>query len=291
MKKTVVILLALSLIVSLSACKSSDYKEAMELYEDERYSRARDMFAELGDYENSAEMVAECDYQQALAYMDDGEYSQARTLFAALGDYKDSAEQLKECDYQQALICLDNGSFDQAYVLIQELGDYKNCGELIACAARGMLIRYVKETAIPDYEISSDSFVRIWEENGNLVMAYEMELSGIIGVDVSIGARIAVDGTAAMEGSEECWSYAADWEAEASSSWDFGAYKSGDEVYWDDIDASGYNANGQVHDDESTLMIRMLHQAAIEKVTTYLAQVLAESGLGLTMGDIGFTSY
>lgn len=328
MKKLIAVLLALSMAISLCACKSSDYKEAQELYDDERYSRARKIFVELGDYKDSAEMVLECDYQQALilmddgdlsearelflalgdyedstkkasecgyqlatAHMDEGEFDQALTLFQALGDYKDSVKMITACNYQLALACLDAGEYAQAHMMFQELGDYEDSQERVAHAARGMLINYVMENKITPYEVSDSCFIHIIEDDGALLMAYVFEITGIINMNVRIGAQIQVDGTALMVGTEKCSSYAADWSAEGASVWDISKYHSGDAMTWDQVETSGYNANGKVYASESSLMIRLFHQAAVEKTTAHLAQVLEDSGLGLTMADIGFTSY
>lgn len=328
MKKIIALMLILSMALSLCACKSSDYKEAMDHYDSDKFSRARKIFAELGDYKDSAEMVLECDYQQALVYMDEGDLSEARELFLelgdyedsarkasecgyqlasacldegdlskarelflALGDYMDSAEMVSQCDYRQALACMDVGDFVSARALFLELGDYEDCRERVAHAARGILINYVKENEIPDSKVTDGTYIRITENDGALLMAYVMEFTGIINMDVRIGMQFYIDGTGLLAGSEDVLTHAADWEAEAASDWDISAYESGDALGWDHLEASGYNANGKVYDNESTLMLRMLQTAALEKSTAYLAQVLADSGLGLTMADIGFISY
>ena len=130
MKKFVAVVLALVMTLSLCACNSLDYKEAMELYEDESYERARELFVELGDYENSAEMVNQCDYQLALEHMEDGEYEEAKALFVELDTFEDSAEKVVECNYEIAQAALEAGEYQQAYELFLELGDYKDSAEM-----------------------------------------------------------------------------------------------------------------------------------------------------------------
>ena len=252
MKRIIAAVLVLALSLSLCACKSSDYKEAIELYEDEKYEQARDIFVELGDYEDSAQMVMECDYQMALEYLDDGEYVQARELLLKLGDYENSAD-------------------------------------LAVQAARGIVIEYAKKNDIPDR--NSDGVVtRVTEENGQLLLVYAMGMSGVINLDVRVGVGISLDGTTIVVGTEEVFSHAADYSAEARGIIDISTYKDGDVFDWTEIDASGYNADGPVNGD-STLMLSILSTAALEETTAHLAQVLESSGLGLTMADIGFTSY
>jgi len=85
----------LTLVFTLTGCKSSDYKEAMHLYDTEQYSAAISRFKELGNYKNSAEMVLECTYQYAVGtvkYSRISDIAFLRDTFAKLGDYKDSAD-------------------------------------------------------------------------------------------------------------------------------------------------------------------------------------------------------
>ena len=96
MKRITVVVLVLAMALSLCACKSSDYKEALELYEDERYEQARGIFVELGDYKNSGEMVNQCDYQLALVHMEDGEYEEAKAIFVKLDGFEDSGMCLQD---------------------------------------------------------------------------------------------------------------------------------------------------------------------------------------------------
>lgn len=66
MRKKLCILLALAMLLSLTlaGCSSDkdNYEEATRLFENGSYAEAKAIFTELGDYENSAEMAAECDY-------------------------------------------------------------------------------------------------------------------------------------------------------------------------------------------------------------------------------------
>ena len=73
MKKLLAFLLALILLVSLCACGSNGddeekdpqaekYEEACDLYDEGEYAEAKELFEELGDYEDSKEMVVECEH-------------------------------------------------------------------------------------------------------------------------------------------------------------------------------------------------------------------------------------
>lgn len=97
MKKFFVLLLTLALAVSLCACDSANYSKAMAAFEQGDYTAAREIFVELGDYEDSAEMVKSCDYEMACELMEVGDYGPARAIFEALGDYKSSVQMAEEC--------------------------------------------------------------------------------------------------------------------------------------------------------------------------------------------------
>ena len=56
-----------------TGCSASKYKEAVELFEKEEYSKAMELFAEISDYEDSKSKVAECKYYLGIACMDNEE--------------------------------------------------------------------------------------------------------------------------------------------------------------------------------------------------------------------------
>lgn len=56
MKKIIALILTAVMALSLCACNSSDYKKAMQYFEDGSYAEALALFEKLGDYQDSAEM-------------------------------------------------------------------------------------------------------------------------------------------------------------------------------------------------------------------------------------------
>lgn len=65
LKKFLCLALSIILVLSLSACDSSDYKKAMELYESGDLDGAITAFSVLGDYEDSEDMVLKIKYEKA----------------------------------------------------------------------------------------------------------------------------------------------------------------------------------------------------------------------------------
>ena len=254
MKRFLAILLVVTVMLSLCACDSLDYKKAMEAYESGDYETALAMFTELGDYEDSAQMAKACDYEIASEYLDDKDYAEAWERFKALGDYKDAKE-------------------------------------MSARAARCMLIEYLKENGSKAETPDKYHTVLASESDGDLLLGYYYKISGLINIDVAIGAVITAGGKVNFVGSEKNSSHASNWKAQGSLDWDIASFKSGDKLDWDELEASGYSALGPVTASDTTLWLRMLIPSVGGKLASHLADVLEESGLGLTMADIGFEAY
>lgn len=61
------------------------------------YADARQMFLELGDFEDSSDRVLQIDYSNACRQMDKGEYQAAISGFEALGNYMDCPDKIIQC--------------------------------------------------------------------------------------------------------------------------------------------------------------------------------------------------
>jgi len=131
-------------IILPEQARKEAYAEAQELFDAGNYSSASEMFSELGDYKDSAEMYLESRYQSAMAAFDEKNatsYAYAQTIFEKLGNYKDSATMVYECQYQIALINLNDQNYKVAKEQFAALGNYKDCSELLA--------------ALPDIEVGT----------------------------------------------------------------------------------------------------------------------------------------
>ena len=91
-----------------------NYNKAMELKESGDYQAASDMFAELGDYEDSAAQITDCSYLSAKRLVDEGKYDEAKTALEKLGDYKDCKELITKCDYEKAVALLNEQKYTEA---------------------------------------------------------------------------------------------------------------------------------------------------------------------------------
>lgn len=100
-KRILVVSLIVMMFLSLTGCKSKDYKDAVEYQEAKDYVSAATIYEELGEYKDSTERLTECKamikYDTAKAEQDAKNYASAATIYEELGEYKDSAKHLAEC--------------------------------------------------------------------------------------------------------------------------------------------------------------------------------------------------
>ena len=142
MKRKAYLLLLLVLVVALlfTGCDSSDYKKAMEMYENGEYADAAPIFEGLGDYEDSAEMAKVCNYEVAKTLLADGSFDEAKAAFAELGDYEDSANYVMECDYSKAAALLESGDYEGAIALFDTIKDFKDSADKIKEANKAIML-------------------------------------------------------------------------------------------------------------------------------------------------------
>lgn len=142
MKKRWYLLLSLLLVLGLllTGCgKGGDYKKAMSMYENGQFKEAAVKFTELGDYENSKDMVKTCNYEAAKVLLNDGSYEEAKKAFAELGDFENSANYVKECDYNIATALFEAGDYEAAIAIYETITDYDDSAEKINAAKKELM--------------------------------------------------------------------------------------------------------------------------------------------------------
>lgn len=139
MKKVLATILVIVMAISLCGCDSSNYKKATSLYEAGNYEEAAAMFEELGDYENSAEMVNVCKYTHAAKLLEAKEYESAKAIFVELGNYADSVNFSKECSYQQAESLFAEGKYEEAVAVYEDIPEYLDAQDKINAAKKEIM--------------------------------------------------------------------------------------------------------------------------------------------------------
>ena len=290
MKKIIAIILTLVMVLTLTACDSSDYKKAMGLYEEGDYVSARAMFVELADYENSPEMVKECDYGIALNNMEQGNYKEAAEQFEALGDHGNSAEKAVECRYLLAVQNYDEGNLLGALELFKILGDYRDSAAYAKKIPWQIIYNHMGEGNNSIKSLGNSQYAIIMAKDEQVYVGWSMQMSGLINAETTIAALVDMDGNVVLAGSDKLSTHAARYEATAKCDWDRAAYKNGDTLEWDEFEVSGYSAQGGAYPKDSTMLYIFLN-TAVKNLTAYLESYITENNLGITMYDLGFTNY
>lgn len=145
MRSRICKLLALMLFVCLlmTGCEKLNYRKAVQLYNSRQYDKAIELFHELGDYENSAELFTASHYWAAMERMEAGNYSEALPRFLKLGDYKDSADRAVECKYQLGIQAIAEERYSDAENYFSELGDYRKTADFLRQLELQKLYEYI----------------------------------------------------------------------------------------------------------------------------------------------------
>lgn len=129
-KKCAALTLA-ALLLLLTGCDALDYQEAIDLYNAREFSQAAELFAQIPDYEDSAQLYTRARYWQALELYNAGEFSQAAEVFAPLGDYEDSQQLHTRCYYHLAVQAMEAGDYADAISRFEALEGYEDSAQRI----------------------------------------------------------------------------------------------------------------------------------------------------------------
>ena len=113
-KKKLIVILSIVLAVLLVGGAASyifyfepnaRYTEAVDLYNDGKYEEASTLFAELGNFKDSADRVTQCDtaikqekYDAAMKKAENNKYAEAISMLTELGDFADSKAKITELE-------------------------------------------------------------------------------------------------------------------------------------------------------------------------------------------------
>lgn len=127
------VIIAVVLIVTQVIIPSANYSKAEKLLTAGDYAGAITAFAELGNYKDAAEKMAQAeisnDYVDAEALMAAGNYDDAIALFKKLGDYENAAEHVQECLYIEAEQLQVQEKNVEAALAFYKLSGYKDARE------------------------------------------------------------------------------------------------------------------------------------------------------------------
>ena len=125
------VMLILLLFTSLTGCEDMDYRDAIRLYNDGDYEAAAEIFYALGDFEKCPELYTDCQYWIAADLAEQGNFEKALPRFWKLGAYRNSTKWVTECKYQLAIADFDEGQYKDAELAFRKMPDYKQSAEYL----------------------------------------------------------------------------------------------------------------------------------------------------------------
>lgn len=131
LKAATAVALICILAFSMTGCDALDYRDAIDLYNAGNYAQAAEIFAQLGDFEESDRLETLCHYWIAVDTMEAGSYEAAIPLLESMNGYEDCADRITECKYQLALQAFEVGDFPTAESYFLEAPDYRQAPEYL----------------------------------------------------------------------------------------------------------------------------------------------------------------
>lgn len=123
--------LALVFCICMTGCSQQTYRKAINLYNKGEFDAAATLFSELDGYKDSGELQTLSRYWEAITMMEAGEFSQALPRFIKLGAYEDSAERAAECKYQMAVDAFESADYHTAENYFLEQPQYRQTEEYL----------------------------------------------------------------------------------------------------------------------------------------------------------------
>ena len=154
--RSITLLIVLSMLtLSLTGCDMLDYRRAFKLYNAGNFEAAAEYFSALGDYEDCPELHMLSRYWDALTLVERGDFLRALPRFQKLGNYENSAQWVTECQYQMAVAAYDNQQFAEAETLFLETSGYKNTAEYLRKIKWQSLFTAIQEKGVDQISASS----------------------------------------------------------------------------------------------------------------------------------------
>ena len=237
------------------------------------------------------------DYKKAVSLMESGDYAEAEQIFSELGDYENSAEMLTECRYAQALELFEQGEYKQAYPMFRELGDYKDSKTIMKSLPGYILVNWLKAEGDQEFKSNNPEYsVRLSAEGDDaFCMEYHFyskdQYGSVVSTDLSL--LVTAGEKYAEVSGEGCLSFIGGQgliEDTGSGKLDISLYTYGNGIEWDEYEVSGKQITGIPLSPGTTgLIAAKSNNALVERAVLGTAEILGSSGLGLSLEDLGFS--
>lgn len=208
MKRIILIILSLTLLLCLSGCKSSDYKDACLLQESGAYQAALDIFEGLGSYKDSAERAQLCanilTYQEAAALQGAEEYKEAAELFGEIAGYEDAAARGELCRAWAEALEAYNAAYAELSKSNASLEEDISTGEATANASLPVMDGALYDALAEAISTAKNALVPL-EERGETPEATLAAAKVMAGVDYSGMTQAILDVCAQIESSNQLY--------------------------------------------------------------------------------------
>ncbi len=171
LKRILALTVSVLMLFTFSACgEQKTYERANQLFAEEKYANALEMYQSISGYKDSESRISECrinigiasDYERAVAEMDRGNYIEAAGIFESLKDYKDSKQKVAECKYNHAIYLIKTKKYNEAEEIIKTLTEYTDSLEgyqdTLSQLKAGMLKEYINENGVEKKKINKEIF-------------------------------------------------------------------------------------------------------------------------------------
>ena len=98
------------------------YKQAGYYLEQGQYDDAISAFTDLGDYEDSKDMVKQSTYQKGMSLLEAKSYKDAIKVFSGIANYSDAGDRLAQARYEQALVEIESKNYKEALSYLKDAG-------------------------------------------------------------------------------------------------------------------------------------------------------------------------
>lgn len=255
MKKFGWILCLLLLVAAFTGCNATEYKKAVELYESGQYAQAQNIFEELGEYEDSQAKAQDCRYMQGQALMESGKYEEAEEIFRKLGGYKDSNTYAQDCKWYLFAEYVENNDVSEMRNIASGL-PYSYSIE--RTSKNSFVVKCTGDHSRGLVSASTDISMTIKKSSSSAEIVCATKVS-VFGQNNTVRGILALD---------------------------ISKYKKTSKLEWDTTENGEYKQSGGTMTIEPSKA-----EEEVLVLVKYLEDVVKNSGLSVTMADLGFASY
>lgn len=127
----ILIIIIVMMISAPIAAIYFNYYKAAQAAEKQNYSEAL-QYLKGFTTRKGKELKQECIYQSAVQMLNNGDTQKAKNIFAELGEYKNSTEMALQCDYDSAKMYLSQDKLFEAYEILKKISGFSDSQQYLS---------------------------------------------------------------------------------------------------------------------------------------------------------------